>query len=126
MTDEQFLHAFESTQLEEADFDHTNHVRAGFLLTRKLGFVQAIHAYSTALKALTQYYGVPEKYHETITIAYLVLINERLDQSPDIHWETFRHDNPDIFDKNILQKYYSASQLASPTARRVFQLPNPH
>ncbi len=125
MTDDTFLRAFETGHLAEEDFDHTAHVRAGFLLIRQLGFARAVPPYCAALQALTRRFGVPEKYHETITIAFLALISERLGDNPNIDWQGFQQNNPDIFQKDALKAYYSSAQLASPAARTMFQLPRP-
>lgn len=123
MTDEDFLTAFKTTQLSEKDFDHAAHMRAAFLLIKGLGFAHAVPAYCTAQEALTRRFGVPEKYHETITIAFLALINERLASMPDTDWDTFCSYNADLFSGNALLAYYTPAQLAMPAARRAFQLP---
>ncbi len=124
MTDEDFLSAFETTQLCEKDFDHAAHVRAAFLLIQRHGFAHAVPAYCIALQALTRRFGVPEKYHETITIAFLALINERLVSTPDTDWDSFCAPNADLFSGNALLAYYTPAQLAQPAARRTFQLPH--
>jgi hypothetical protein len=125
MTDQDFLHAFETTCLKEEDFDHAAHVRAGFLLIQRHGFVCALAHYCTALRALTAYYGAAEKYHETITIAYLSLINERMAPAPDIKWENFKAAHPDLFTKDALSAFYTPAQLARADYRAVFHLPRP-
>ena len=124
MTDEEFLTAFETTQLGAQDFDHTAHVRAAFLLIQRHGFAHAVPSYCTALQALTRRFGVPQKYHETITIAFLALINERLASTPDTDWDSFCARHADLFCGNALLAYYTPAQLAQPAARRTFQLPH--
>ncbi len=124
MTDEDFLNAFEATGLCERDFDHAAHVRAAFLLIQRHGFAHAVPLYCRALQALTRHYGVPEKYHETITIAFLALINQRLSEMPDANWDDFCTQNADLFSGNALLTYYTPAQLAQPAARKTFQLPH--
>ena len=123
MTDKDFLHAFETANLNEDNFDHAAHVRAGFLLIRRHGFVRALVRYCDALHALTEHFGVPEKYHETITIAFLALINERIAQNPDVLWHEFQMANPSVFSKTALLAFYTPEQLANPEYRKVFHLP---
>ncbi len=118
-----FLVAFENTTLSANDFDHTAHVRAAFLTIQSYGFTRAIPVFCDALKKLTVRFGAVEKYHETITIAFLVLINERLSETPDIGWAEFCAGHGDVFSRHALDAYYTPEQLKSPNARRVFQLP---
>ncbi|PHS28413.1 MAG: hypothetical protein COA84_01115 [Robiginitomaculum sp.] len=125
MTDKEFLHAFETTDLSEADFNHAAHVRAGFLLIHRHGFSRALAHYCEALRALTEHFGVPEKYHETITIAYLALINEQISHDPGGNWTAFCKAHPDVFSKEALAVFYTPAQLATPQARATFILPRP-
>jgi len=61
--------------------------------------------------------------HETITVAFLALINERIALGGDHGWESFAAANPDLFGRNSLAPFYAPEELASPEARRVFLLP---
>ncbi len=123
MTDEDFLTAFENATLREADFNHKAHVQAGFLMLKKYGFAHSVIRYRTALKALTERFGVPEKYHETITIAFLAVINEHKARRPENDFDAFCAHNPDILSPRALGAYYTREELAAPLARRVFVLP---
>lgn len=67
--------------------------------------------------------GKPESYHETVTVAFLSLIAERLDETRD--FEVFAALNPDLFDKGILCRWYRSDRLASDRARHTFVLPEP-
>ena len=79
-----------------------------------------------ALRRFASAQGVPGLYHETITWAFVLLIAERLRRSPGTEWETFLHQNPDIFDwkNNILRRYYREKTLNSAEARESFLLPD--
>jgi hypothetical protein len=69
--------------------------------------------------------GRPQLYHETITIAFLALINERRGRGGGQGWSEFKRTNADLFDKRCLDKWYSAEQLSSDLARKTFCLPQP-
>jgi hypothetical protein len=68
--------------------------------------------------------GKPGRYHETITVAYVALIQQRMrERGNDREWTMFARNNPELLDKRLLNEYYRAEQLASDVAREIFLLP---
>jgi hypothetical protein len=124
MTDAEFLAALESGTLPEADFNHAGHVRAAWLYLRQGSFPEALARMSGALRTYAATHGKPDRYHETITVAYLALINERLllRGGGDGGWQGFLEQNHELLDRRLLTHYYRPETLASPAARRVFIL----
>jgi hypothetical protein len=124
MTDEGFLTALERCELPAEDFTHAAHVRAGYLHLRAGGFDAALGRMRSAIQRYAAHLGKPGKYHETITIAYLALIQERLSEGGDAgDWASFQERNPDLFERDLLLRHYSRSELESDLARRTFILP---
>jgi hypothetical protein len=124
MTDEEFLAALEHCELPGEDFTHAAHVRAGYLYVRADGFDRALGRMRAAIQRYAAHLGKPEKYHETITIAYLALIHERLREGGNAgDWTSFQHQNPDLFKQDLLLRHYHRCELESDLARRVFILP---
>ena len=123
MQDDDFLAAFENGTLPLRDFDHRAHVRAGYLYVMRLGFGGAIERFARTLQAFAARHGKAGLYHETITVAFLAMINEHFDSSGAQDWETFIAANPELLDKGTLTRFYAPEELASPEARRVFKLP---
>jgi hypothetical protein len=127
MTEEQFYEQFEKAEFDVDLFDHTNHVKMGWIYLKKFPLPEAMINFSKALKNFAAANGAAGLYHETITLAYLILINERLHRDPDQYiWETFRAANADLFDwkDNILQKYYRPETIKSVFAKKVFVFPD--
>src|SRR3954466_3828119 len=91
----------------------------------RYSFGEAIARFSRGLKLLAAKAGRPQLYHETITVAFLALINERRMRSGGECWTAFEANNRDLFDKRCLEKWYGAEQLRSDLARRAFCLPTP-
>ena len=118
--------ALEDGSLDAVTFDHAAHVYAAWLYLEQYSLPDAIAAFSAALKRLTTKLGVPDKYHETVTWFYMLLIAERRAAASGGDWFAFRRDNPDLFnrDDDIIERYYSAELLASKQARRAFVLPD--
>jgi len=120
-TDE--LRDFETGALDPAKFPHAEHIRLGFEMLTRHPFGEALMRFSRGLRLLAAKAGRPQLYHETITVAFLALVNERRVRGGPQNWSEFQRTNPDLFDKRCLEKWYSAEQLASDLARRTFCLP---
>jgi hypothetical protein len=89
--------------------------------------LEALQAFSSALRRFAQAQGKPQLYHETVTCAYLFLIQERIVRAGKKQgWEEFSTANPDLltWKNGILSRYYRAETLASELARAVFLFPD--
>ena len=123
MTDAEFLASLEAATLPEADFNHAGHVRAAWLYLRQGSFPEALAKMGGALRNYAAAHGLPDRYHETVTVAFLALINERLQLRGDGgDWRSFLGQNRDLLDRRLLTHYYRPETLASSAARRVFIL----
>ncbi|HEY9285666.1 MAG TPA: hypothetical protein VIP46_19610 [Pyrinomonadaceae bacterium] len=108
-------------------FRHKEHVKLAWLYLRKYTLLEAVVKVSEALKMFATVNGAENKYNETLTWAYIFLINERMARLRDGHtWDEFFAANPELFnwDENILKTYYSEATLNSELARRVFIFPD--
>lgn len=120
----QFLAALEDGTLPPGCFDHAAHVRAGYLYLRRQPFPQATAAMCAALGNYTRALGQSDRYHETITVACMALINAQLRQQGDGGgWEQFRARNPRLLRSDLLLAYYPRAVLESRAARSCFMLP---
>jgi len=120
---EEELREFEAGRLDPAGFRHRDHVRLGYELLCRYSLGDAITRFSSGLRFLAAKAGRPQLYHETITVAFLALINERRVDGTAANWPDFEKANPDLLDKRCLEKWYGAEQLQSDLARRAFCLP---
>lgn len=124
MGDEDFLAQFRDGTLDLTSFGHEEHLRIGFVCLEKFGLWAGTDMARKALIGLATEAGVPEKYHETVTAAYMMIINERRHRQPENReWDRFLAANPDLLDRDLLEKYYSPEMLNSREARDVFVLP---
>ena len=119
--DARFLAALESCTLPPWVFTHRNHVRAAYLYLTRLPFGAAIDAMCATLRRYTAHLGAADKYHETITVAFVALVNAQRAQ-PQESWEEFVLRNPALLDAKLLGAYYGRETLGSDRARRVFLL----
>jgi hypothetical protein len=121
MTDAELVQAFESTKLDE--FPHASHVRVAWYYLTRDPILIALPRFKAALQRFAASKGKPERYHETITIALLLLIADRRRDGES--WAMFAARNPDLLQWPCpaLTELYPAERLDSPRAREVFVLP---
>ena len=127
MTDADFIAEFEATTLPPEKFRHADHIRLAWLYLRDAPLPDAMKRFSAGLKRYAAALGKDGLYHETITFAFIVAINERMQrQGRDAPWNTFRRRNPDLFDypNPLLNSLYRRETLAADIARQVFVLPD--
>lgn len=121
------LAAFEACTLPKQELGHREHVRLAWVYLQQSGALVGIRRFVAALRRFARANAVPGLYHETITWAYLLLVNERIAKMARSHgWEEFAAENPDLLrrGKAALRRYYSDEALASDLARQVFVFPD--
>jgi hypothetical protein len=123
MTDDELVRAFEAGNLDP--FPHALHVRTAWCYLRRYPLLIALARFSQALRRFAAGKGKPERYHETITIAFMLIIAERLSLCRDLPWEQFAARHPDLlqWQPSVLAQFYADETLASPRAREGFVLP---
>jgi hypothetical protein len=123
VSDDELLAAFQAGTLE--DFPHRKHVHVAWLYLRRDTPLRAIERFSVDLRRFALAKGKPGLYHETLTLAFLFLIHERM-AGEDEDFDGFRARNPDLFRWNpsALDRYYRKETLTSELARRKFLLPD--
>jgi len=119
------LRALEAGLVVPAKFSHPEHVRLGYEMLRRYSFAEAVSRFSGGLKLVVRNAGKPEVYNETITIAFLAVINERRVAVGATDWNEFAATNPDLLEKVCLERWYDPEQLCSDLARTTFCLPRP-
>jgi hypothetical protein len=124
MTDQEFLRALENCELPERDFGHAAHVRAAYLYLQDSDFAAVLERIRRAIRNYAKHLGKPDRYHETITVAYVALIQQHIcERGSAGGWLAFARDNVELFEPDLLQRFYTRAQLDSEMARRIFVLP---
>jgi hypothetical protein len=127
MTDLALITRFEDGSLSATAFHHADHVRTAFAYLQRYPVLEALQRFSTGLKRFAKAQGKENLYHETITWAYLFLINERISRAAHaLSWEQFASDNPDLltWKDSVLNRYYTDGTLHSNLAKQVFIFPD--
>lgn len=105
-------------------FDHQAHLYVAWALLRELPALSALAAYRDGLRQLAQDMGLSGKYHETLTVAWLLLVLERLNVERGGDWEAFMARHPELLDVRLPERFYAPGVLSSPEARESFVPPS--
>jgi len=127
MTDQEFIERFENCTLPAEGFHHREHVKVVWLYLRRYPLIETLTRFSESLKRFATANGKPNLYHETITWAYALLINERMERNGRTQsWEEFAAKNADLFDwkNSVLKCFYREETLRSELARNTFVFPD--
>ena len=127
LADDELLRLFEQGTLPCGAFRHRDHVRVAWLLLRAQPFEEAALRFVVAIKRLAAASGASMKYHQTITWAYLALLDERLAApgARELSYACFLEQYPELVDRehSALARLYDRQLLQSDLARRAFLLP---
>lgn len=116
MNDTDFLKAFEHAHL--AAFPHHEHIRMAWLYLKNEGWEMGYAKIQSGLKHFAAAHGQLDKYHESITRFWALLVYHCIQAKQDINrFESFEAVFPILFDKNSIYKHYSRDYLFSLEAR---------
>jgi len=124
VTDDDLVRAFESCELDA--FPHESHVRVAWCYLAREPILAALPRFRAALQRFAAAKGETGRYHETITVAFMLIIAERRAGARELTWDAFAARHPDLLQRtpSVLARYYSDDLLASARAREVFVLPD--
>jgi hypothetical protein len=119
------LEQFMRGEVDAAAFPHEEHLRMGFEMLRRHDFAETVFRFSSTLRAMAVKVGKPQAFNQTVTIAFLSLIAERIYSGGYADFPSFARANTDLLDKSALSRWYPSERLATDAARRTFLLPEP-
>jgi len=127
MTGDELIRQFENGTTPPGTFHHADHVRLAFEYLYRYPALEALEKFSGGLRRFAAAQGRPERYHETITWAYFLLIRERMARASHSQtWDEFAERNPDllIWKGGVLAALYRQETLDSDLACHTFVLPD--
>jgi len=108
-------------------FGHREHVHLTWLAARRCGVPAAIDLVSEGIQRTTRYAGAPQKYHVTVSRAWVELVGHHALESGDGDGDgdgggggdfaSFAERNPVLLDKRLLTRFYRPATLAAPQAK---------
>jgi hypothetical protein len=106
-------------------FGHPRHVGLAFRAVRLYGMPAAIDHVCAHIRQLAEYHGAPQKYHHTVSRAWVELVAHHVAEDPDCaDFATFAARYQALLDKRLLSRHYRSATLASPQARREWVEPD--
>lgn len=124
--DERYLSAFETHEIDAATFHHREHLRVAYVLIVTYGLEAAFVRLKASLIGLLTHLGVgTDKYHETMTYAWLLAVNHFMHMTTQSKsFDDFIQRNSLLLDASIMTTHYSRSLLQSPEAKAKFVEPD--
>src|SRR5215469_9052135 len=113
MTDHEFARAFESCELPPECFHHRDHIRLAWIYFHRYGEAAAEVRIAEAIQRYAAHLGKSEKYHQTMTVAWMRLVATNAARRSDGDFEEFARRNPGLFEKSALGEFYSDAVLLS-------------
>ena len=126
MTDEAFARAFEAGAVTPEQFDHVAHLRVAWVYLREAGSADAaLPRIRDAIQRFAAAAGAAQKYHETMTVVWMRVLEEAGAQAPrPCELAELLRQRPDLADKNLPLKQYSRERLFSDAARERYVPPD--
>jgi hypothetical protein len=118
MTDVELTRALERGEIANEDFHHASHLHVAWVYLAESSSVrQAAKKMRDTLLRFAVAAGKPEKYHETITLFWVLVLSRAQAASRGERVEDIVRANPQLLEKNFALAYYSAKRLFSDEAR---------
>ena len=118
MTDDDFVQAFLSGSLPNAQFHHRDHLRLAWALIRLTGEEQATTRITSGIRYFATQHGQAEKYHETMTRFWVRIVGHTVAARPDITtFEDFLAAFPMLLAKDLPYRHWRRETMLSPDAR---------
>jgi hypothetical protein len=118
LDDDAFVELFESCRLPAAQFHHADHIRLAWIYLGRMSEQEAAARIEQSIRRFAAHNGVSEKYHHTITLAWMRLVAAaRCASYEAVTFAEFSCEHPELFEVNALSHYYSGARLASDEAK---------
>ena len=106
-------------------FRHREHVHLAYLAVQRYGHGKAADAVAGWIHHLAAYQGAPQKFHATVTRAWVEIVAHHMAAAPQAtDFATFAGRHPALLDKRLLTRHYSSRVLASPAAKTGWREPD--
>jgi hypothetical protein len=118
MTDDEFVTAFLTGKLPPTQFHHRDHLRLTWVLVRLTGVEAAMKRVTSGIRYFASQHGQAEKYHETMTRFWVLLVGHMVATRPDIAtFDDFLTAFPMLLDKDLPYRHWRRETMLSPDAR---------
>ncbi len=118
LDDDELLDRFERCDLPDG-FPHAAHLRVAWIHVDRHGAAEGAARVTAGIRRLAAEAGTPDRYHETMTRAWVELVASAAEAYPAADSRSFLAAVPELLDKGLLARHYSAERLAQGRTRFV-------
>jgi hypothetical protein len=124
-SDDDFLRAFDGLSFPADLFHHREHIRVAWLYLKSSDAARAAERMSEGIRQFANHHGATQKYHHTLTLAWMRLVAAALVETPEKYtFEQFLTAHAELKDTKLLDKYYSKELLQTAAAREGWTEPD--
>lgn len=126
LNDQTFISQFEACTLDPKHFDHLGHIRLGWLYATQNSLPEAISKTCDGIQRYAGSLGAHDKFHYTLTEAFVRLIALRQAGSPATRFDQFLDQNTDLMDNPLalIHEHYSEALLQTHKAKNKSMAPD--
>src|SRR5947207_15702166 len=123
LTDDELVEGFEAAALPV--FPHADHVRLTILYLTRHGRDETERKLFEGLRRFAVAKGVPQKFHVTMTLAWIELVEDARRKHPEaMDPAALVAACPELLDRDALLRFYTSERLASDNARARWVAPD--
>jgi hypothetical protein len=115
--DAAFDELMDEVMASAGSFGHRQHVHLTWLAVRRAGMPAAVALVSEGIQRTARYAGAPQKYHVTVSRAWVELVAHHAAEHSAADFTAFAEHNPELLDKRLLSRFYRSATLAGGEAR---------
>jgi len=119
--DLQILHEIPESR---GGFGHREHLELAWTYLRRYPTDEAAKVMVAAIQRIARQHEAEEKYHETITRAWLHFVAVHIQRWGAESFEEFIDRNPDLLDRNLIEHFYSRELILTESARAAWVGPD--
>jgi hypothetical protein len=105
-------------------FGHREHLELAWTYLRLYPIEEAESVMTVAIRHIAQRHGAEQKYHQTITRAWLQFVAVHMQRWGAESFEEFIERNPELLDGKLVEHFYSRELIFSDCARAVWVDPD--
>jgi hypothetical protein len=120
LNDDEFLAAFHSHSLKPSEFRNADHFRLAWLHLHREPLETAMENVCSGIQAFAAHHGVSDKYHVTITIAWVRLVATHREPT----FGDFLNANASRLNPDLLHRFWTPELLAGEEAKSKWVAPD--
>ena len=125
LADAEFRVAVESLCFPVELFHHLEHIRLAWIYASAFTPEESSSRMAAAVASFAAHHGAARKYHHTITLAWMRLVQQALrSEHPSADFAAFVAAHPELLDQQLLSRYFSSERLQVPDARTSWLSPD--